>query len=405
MSLTTLPSRTEALEQVESLQLPDKRDEAWRYAPHKALGQLTFGLPTDLDVMPADVDDQIPDIDGPRLVIVNGVIDPERTSLDGVPDGVQLLSLADAPADMVAGALERQHEGAEDAFSIINRAYGTGGALLQIDGHPDEAIHIVDVAVPGGPHNASSTRVVINMAPGSSATVVETRIGSGDTFGGSNVRTEISLAADASLEHIILQDLPATQIHLGRVDVIQAAGSTLRARLFNLGSDYGRVAYHVHLTGEGAHADLSGLYFGFGNQTLDQQITVVHDAKDCTSRQSYRGVLDDSSTGVWNGSVDVRPGADGTDSEQSNDNLLLSRQAEVNTMPRLEILADEVSCQHGATVGQLDEEALYYLRSRGIPKSEASRLLINGFADQMTENIESKAVRTWITARLGHLDA
>jgi Fe-S cluster assembly protein SufD len=235
--------------------------------------------------------------------------------------------------------------------------------------------------------------------------VVETRIGSGDTFGGSSVRSEISLAEDAILEHIILQDLPANQIHLGRVDVLQAAGSTLRARLFNLGSDYGRVAYHVHLAGEGARADLSGLYFGFGEQTLDQQITVVHDAKDCTSRQSYRGVLDDASTGVWNGGVDVRPGADGTDSEQSNDNLLLSRNAEVNSMPRLEILADEVSCQHGATVGELDESALYYLRSRGIPRADASRLLINGFADQVMDALEDEAVRTWITERLGRDDA
>jgi len=240
------------------------------------------------------------------------------------------------------------------------------------------------------------------MADGSSATVVETRIGSGDAFGGSNVRTEISLAADASLEHIILQDLPATQIHLGRVDVTQAAGSNFRGRLFNLGADYGRVAYYVHLDGEGAHADLSGLYFGFGQQVLDQQITVVHSAKNCTSRQSYRGVLDDASTGIWNGGVDVRPGADGTDSEQSNDNLLLSRKAEVNTMPRLEILADEVSCQHGATVGQLDEAALYYMRSRGIPKDEASRLLINGFADQVMDGLQSETVRTWITERLGH---
>jgi Fe-S cluster assembly protein SufD len=150
---------------------------------------------------------------------------------------------------------------------------------------------------------------------------------------------------------------------------------------------------------------LSGLYFGFGTQTLDQQITVVHSAKNCTSRQSYRGVLDDSSTGIWNGGVDVRPGADGTDSEQSNDNLLLSRKASVNTMPRLEILADEVSCQHGTTVGQLDDAALYYLRSRGIPKEEASRLLINGFADQMMDDLESTAIRSWITERLRHDDA
>jgi len=405
VSLAILPSRTAALEQVGSLSLPTKRDEAWRHAPHTALGQLTFGPATAPDVVPADVDGQIPHIDGPRLVIVNGVVDHSRSRLDAFPAGVQLVSLEGASDDSTAGALEREHDAAEDAFSIINRAYGTGGALIQVDGRPDETIHIVDVVVPGGAQNASASRVVIEVAAGGSATVVETRIGSGDTFGGSNVRSEISLGADANLEHIILQDLPATQIHLGRVDVIQAAGSTLRTRLFNLGSDYGRVAYHVHLAGEGAHADLSGLYFGFGRQTLDQQITVVHAAKNCTSRQSFRGVLDDASTGVWNGGVDVRPGADGTDSQQSNDNLVLSRQAEVNSMPRLEILADEVSCQHGATVGQLDEEALYYMRSRGIPQAEASRLLINGFADQVMDALESEAVRSWITERLGRDDA
>ncbi len=409
MSLGILPSRAAALEQVGSLSLPTKRDEAWRLAPHNKLGQLKFGPATAPDVVPADVDGQIPRIGGPRLVIVNGMVDHERSTLDALPAGVQLVSLAaafgdTASGDTASGALEREHDAAEDAFSIINRAYGTDGALLQIDGRTDEVIHIVDVVVPGGDQNASAARVVIEMAAGSSATVVETRIGSGDTFGGSNVRSEISLAADASLEHILLQDLPASQIHLGRVDVTQAAGSTLRARLFNLGSDYGRVAYYVNLAGEGAHAELSGLYFGFGQQTLDQQINVVHAVKDCTSRQSYRGVLDDSSTGIWIGGVDVRPGADGTDAEQSNDNLLLSRQAEVNSMPRLEILADEVSCQHGATVGQLDETALYYLRSRGIPEDEASRLLIKGFADQAMDALEIEAVRTWITERLGRDD-
>ena len=174
---------------------------------------------------------------------------------------------------------------------------------------------------------------------------------------------------------------------------MQAEGSSYQARLFNLGADYGRVAYHVYLDGEGAEADLSGLYFGFGKQTLDQQITVVHAVPNCRSSQSYRGVLDDESTGIWNGGVDVRPGADGTDSEQSNDNLVLSRKAEVNTMPRLEILADEVSCQHGATVGELDDEALYYLRSRGIAESEARRLLIDGFADQVMDDLSDDVLR------------
>lgn len=405
MSGAALASRAEALELVESLDLPTKRDEAWRYAPHKTLSELKFGPATTIDALPTEIDDQVPPIGGPRLVIVNGIVDTTRSQLDSLPAGVRMVSLADVETDPSEQVSDTEHRAADDAFSIINRAYGDGGAYLQIDGQPTETIHIVDVAFPGETQNASASRVVIDMAAGSSATVVETRIGCGEAFGGSNVCTEISLADDASLEHIILQDLPSTQVHLGRVDVLQAAGSTLRARLFNLGSDYGRVAYHVHLDGEGAHADLSGLYFGFGTQTLDQQITVVHDAKDCTSRQSYRGVLDDSSTGVWNGGVDVRKGADGTDSEQSNDNLLLSRKADINTMPRLEILADEVSCQHGATVGQLDDEALYYMRSRGIPKEEASRLLIKGFADQTMDDIESDAIRSWITERLGHDDA
>ncbi|MCC5953193.1 MAG: Fe-S cluster assembly protein SufD [Acidimicrobiia bacterium] len=393
--------QADALEQLASLALPTKRDEAWRYSPHAKLSQLTFGPAAALDEVPSDVEAQIPVLDGPRLVLVNGVVDPGRTNLGALADGVVFCALSEAPPP-AAARLQQTHESPDDAFSVINRAYGTEGALVQVSGQVDVLLHIVDVSVPGATHNASASRVVIDLAEGASATVVETRIGSGTGFGGSNVRTEITLGAEATLEHIILQDLPASQLHIGRVDVDQAASSTLRARLFNLGADYGRVAYHVHLVGEGARAELSGLYFGFGDQTLDQQITVVHEAKDCTSRQSYRGVLDDSSTGIWNGCVDVRPGADGTDSEQSNDNLLLSKTAEVNTMPRLEILADEVSCQHGATVGQLDDTALYYLRSRGIRKDEASRLLINGFADQVMDDLEHHGVRGWVTARLGH---
>lgn len=399
MSVATLTSQADALEQVSSLVLPTKRDEAWRYAPHKKLAQLTFGPAVAVAEVPADVDAQIPDLDGPRLVLVNGVVDATRSDLSALPAGVSCTSLAELP-DAVS-VLDQLHGSSEDAFSIINRAYATGGALVQITGEVDGLLHIVDVSIPGADQNASTSRVVIDLAAGAAATVVETRIGSSDAFGGSNVRTEVSIGAEANLEHIILQDLPATQVHVGRVDVTQAEASTLRARLFNLGADYGRVAYHVHLTGERAHADLSGLYFGFGDQTLDQQVTVVHEAKDCTSRQSYRGVLDDSSTGIWNGGVDVRKGADGTDSEQSNDNLLLSKTAEINTMPRLEILADEVSCQHGATVGQLDETALYYMRSRGIGKEEASRLLINGFADQVMDDLDNEVVRAWITERLG----
>ncbi len=404
MSIDVLSARSAALEQVASLQLPTKRDEAWRYAPHTTPGSPDFGPASDSAALPADIDADIPAIDGARVVLVNGVFDAERSRLGSLPDSLRVQSLADATAEDLAGVPQRDYDAGEDAFSILNRAHGTGGALIMVNGQVEDAVHIVDIVAPDAPHAVSATRVVVEMAAGSAATLVETRIGGGES-GGCNLRTEISLATEARLEHIVLQDLPANHVHLGRVDVVQAEGSSYQARLFNLGADYGRVAYHVYLDGEGAEADLSGLYFGFGKQTLDQQITVVHAVPNCRSSQSYRGVLDDESTGIWNGGVDVRPGADGTDSEQSNDNLVLSRKAEVNTMPRLEILADEVSCQHGATVGELDDEALYYLRSRGIAESEARRLLIDGFADQVMDDLSDDVLRAWIIERLGHAHA
>ncbi len=389
----------------ERMAYPTKRDEAWRYAPHRSLGELSFGPPVELGtVVPVDLEQQIPTLDGPRIIVINGVVDTERSQLAG-PTGVHVATLADSIEH--GAAIVDAHVGVDDpadAFVALNVEFGVDGAVIDVaDGVTlDVPIHIVDVEIPDTTQNASCTGVVIHLGVGSSATVVETRIGAGSEFGGSNIRTSVTLSDDATLEHVLLQDVPATQIHLSRIDVVQHARSTFNARSFNLGASYGRIAYDVALNGAGARADLSGLFFGTGDQVLDQQINVVHAAADCTSRQTYRGVLDGESTGVFNGGIDVRPGADGTDAEQANDNLLLSDRAEINTQPRLEILADEVACKHGATVGQLDDTALYYMRSRGIPADEARRLLINGFADQAVDDVGIETVRAWITHRLGH---
>lgn len=412
---TTIADRSnlpppKVLEQIDVIDHPTKRDEAWRYASHGELGRLSFGPPTaSAPRVPADVEEQIPALDCPRIVVVNGVVDDVRSDLTDLPDGLHLSTLADALNDQpeqLAGHFDRATDDIADAFVAINMAFGRDGAVIQVaKGHElDAPIHIVHVTIPDETQNASCTGAVIHLGEGSSATVVETRIGGGSEFGGSNTRTTITLDDNACIDHIELQDAPSTQIHLSRIEVTQGPGSMLRARSFNLGAIYGRVAYDVHLTGEGARADLSGLYFGTGDQTLDQQITVIHEAKNCVSRQAFRGILDNESTGVFNGGIDVRPGADGTDAEQSNDNLLLSNRAEANTQPRLEILADDVACKHGATVGQLDDEALYYLRTRGIPADEARRLLIRGFADHVVHTIDVNVLRTWITDRLRHTD-
>lgn len=404
----TVSGRATALDWIEEHGHPTRRDEAWRYAPHKALGALSFGPPVTLTADLPDIDARVPALDGPRIVVVNGIVDVELSRMDA-PTGVHLSSLLDArreQPDRLASHFGHDSEGISDAYMALNLAFGGDGAVLRIDDDTvlDVPIHIVDVEVPDETRNASCTGVVIEMGARSSATVVETRIGTGAEFGGSNIRTTITLGEDASLEHVLLQDVPTSHVHLSDVDVRQAARSRFLARSFNLGASYGRIEYHVELAGPGAYTDLTGLFFGFEKQVLDQQINVVHAAENCTSRQSYRGVLDDESTGIFNGGIDVRKGADGTDAEQSNQNLILSHRAEINTQPRLEILADEVACKHGATVGQLDDEAMYYMRSRGIPASEARRLLINGFADQVVDDVGIESVRTWIAQRLGHDD-
>ncbi len=393
------------------IEYPSRHDERWRYAPHDLLGRLSFGPPSaSTGKLPGPIGAQIPALHGPLIVIVNGVVDELCSNLTALPDGLRLSTLADAstdPAVPVAAHFNHDVDAEADVFMALNTTFGVDGAFVDVaEGQQlDAPIHIVDVAIPDETTNTSCSGVVIHLGTGSSATIIETRLGGSDAFGGSNTRTTITLDDHSTLEHIVLQDMPSTQVHLGRVEVIQQAGSTLRARSFNLGAIYGRLAYDVHLAGAGAQTELSGLYHGAGEQTLDQQITVIHTARDCTSRQSYRGVLDDESAGVFNGGIDVRPGADGTDAEQHNDNLLLSNRAEANTQPRLEILADDVACKHGATVGQLDANAMYYLRTRGIPAADARRLLVNAFAAQAVDDIGIDAVRTWIRGRLGSADA
>jgi len=406
----TATSTADHQEIIAGLTYPTKRDEAWRYAPHDVLGQLSFGPSVEsIRQLPLALDANIPALDGPRIVLVNGVVDLGRSELDALPAGLRLSTFDDARRDQpekLAVHFENDADLATNTFTAINKAFGHNGAVVQVaSSHAIEVpIQIVDIALSDVPATASCSGLIIHLEEGASATVVETRIGHGD-FGGSNTRTTITLGDQASLTHIVLQDVASTQVHLGRIEATQGAGSVLRSHLFNLGGRYGRVDYDVRLAGEGARVELTGLYFGMGNQVLDQQVTVVHAAPDCTSRQSFRGILDDESTGVFNGGIDVRPGADGTDAEQSNDNLLLSDRSEANTQPRLEILADEVVCKHGATVGQLDGDALYYLRTRGIPEAEARRLLIGGFADQAVDAVDDEILRIWITERLQRHDA
>jgi len=234
----TVAGRTVALDWVEANGYPTKRHDAWRYAPHQQLTALSFGPPVTLASSVPDLEAQIPVLDGPRIVVVNGVVDVELSSMTG-PAGLHLSSLLDARREQperISSHFDRGDSQITDAYMALNLAFGGDGAVVLIDDDVvlDVPIHIVDIEVPDETRNASCTGVVIELGARSSATVVETRIGVGAEFGGSNIRTTITLGNAASLEHVLLQDVPPSHVHLSSVDVHQAADSRFLARSFNL---------------------------------------------------------------------------------------------------------------------------------------------------------------------------
>jgi len=239
---------------------------------------------------------------------------------------------------------------------------------------------------------------VILAEPGSRATIVETFAGiDGDVYC-TNAVTEAVLADDAQIEHYKVQNEPVTAFHLALLDVRQGRDSRFSSRSVMLGSSIARHEVRVLLDEVGAEVSLDGVYLPQGDQLHDNTIFIDHVATNCTSHQLYKGVLDGRGHGVFNGHIMVRPGADGTDANQKNKNLILSDRAEVDTRPRLEIYTDDVKCTHGAAVGQLDEDALLYLRARGIPLEAARGLLIYAFVHEMVDRIELEPLRAQLEA-------
>jgi Fe-S cluster assembly protein SufD len=225
------------------------------------------------------------------------------------------------------------------------------------------------------------------------ATVLETYASVGDAHYFTNAVTEVAIGDGATLTHIKLQRESARAFHVGTIDVRQARDSHYVSFSFGTGASLSRSNIYTVLGGEGCGATLNGLYMLGGDQHMDHQTRIDHAEPNCYSREVYKGVLDGTSHGVFNGKVYVRPAAQKTDGKQTNNTLLLSDKAQVDTKPQLEIFADDVKCTHGATVGRLDETALFYMKSRGVNREFARRLLTYAFAADVIETIEIEAVR------------
>lgn len=388
--------------------LPTTREEAWRYTPVddivRALEAATPAPESSGEVTRSVVDDLAGDHGGPRLVFVNGVFD-RRASDPGVAVDGLLLGNRDGMRARPPSPRAAEDQPA-DGFHALNWAAGRDLAAVVVEpgAQLDRPVHVVHVAAPGSDTTANHPRTVVLAGPGSRIHLIESYVGlPGPSV--TNASTRIVAGDGSTVTHHRIQDEAAAAIHVGRSAIDQGAGSTVRATSVMTGGHIARTAIHVRLNGTDARADIDGLYLPRGHQQHDNVVTVDHCASHCTSTQRLKGIVDDHGRGSFSGHVLVRPGTTGTDAHQSNRNLVLAPTAQADTRPWLEILADDVRCTHGATVGRLDEEALFYLRSRGIPLEQGRAMLVAAFAAEVIDAITPATLRDRVTATFAALRA
>jgi Fe-S cluster assembly protein SufD len=397
-------ARQSAFERYMAHGLPTRREEEWKYTDVAQIGKRSSLAP---DSIPADpsseaalfawtLAQQHPHL----MVFVNGYFSDGLSALGDLPAGARLQSLSellDSTADLSAESFDAAHE--HTIFGALNTAMATDGAVLRLAPGTvlQDPVYLLFIASGHGtaiyPHN------LIIVGEGAHATVIEHYFGMLEAHHFTDAITQIELAAGADLQHCKLLQEGNASIHVAGIHAEQAARSRFASQSFALGSRLARNDITSRLNGPKCQCDFDGLYLLDGKQHVDHHTRIDHLAPSCTSREYYRGILDGESHGVFNGKVIVHPNAAKTNAHQSNQNLLLSRQAEVDTKPQLEIFADDVRCTHGATVGQLDDDSLFYLRSRGVDADSARSLLLYGFANDIIGRVGEPKMRT----RIEHL--
>ena len=391
--------RRDAFDAFRSEGFPTLRHENWKYTDVRPLIKREFCVPQQADEFDREFVKSagFADAGSHELVFTNGRYRDELSTSLPLPDGVILQSLHSAMGahkDLFQGFLNR-HVAGRSPFVSLNTAFINDGVLLYI---PDgvcleQPVNLLFLADSRQHPVAAHVRTLIILGENAEATVIETYNGVPDAEYFTNAVTEIYTGAGASLEHYKLQQESLRAYHIAYTNLRQDRDSRIESHAISLGGALARNDIHGDLAAPGASVELSGLYLAGGRQHVDNHTHIDHLQPNTTSRENYRGVLDGHARGVFNGKVVVHQDAQKSDARQANSNLLLSDNAEVDTKPELEIYADDVKCSHGATIGQLDDAMLFYLRSRAIDVETARSLLTFAFADEVIRKIRLEAVR------------
>ena len=404
-----------------SLGLPIARrgNEPWKYTNAGVIARQSFAFADNLPVASAGVATADARAVAPwqpdwrTLTFIDGVFAPHLSDglctpqagspQAGNPDALIVAPLSDAVG--ISAELGEQFLGAlapadEDGFAALNTAFVRSGAGLSVPAGADAGIvHLLHLATDRNLPRAACPRTLIKAGPNSRLTVIETFCGPDSAQYLTNAVTEIFVGAGASVEHYRLLFEGSEAYHVGISRVVQGKDSRFSSVSIAHGAALGRNDFGVHLAGTGAECTLNGLYLTQGNQHIDNYINIDHAEPYGTSRLFYKGILDGSSRAVFGGNVTVRKDAQKTDAQQTDKNLLLSAEAEVDSKPSLLIYADDVKCGHGATAGHIDADTVFYMRSRGIDLPTASRILIHAFASEIIDTVALEPLREYLDAR------
>jgi len=392
--------RRTALARFAEIGFPTTKIEEWRYTNLAPLTRTVFTAarrPTGHEQLPATW------LDGLDAIVVRTVNGYPISGL--TQHGLAIRSLRQAwqeQPELVQNHLARYASFDRHAFVALNTAFCEDGLLVEIAPGAvlDKPVLLLHHLTPGGETVASHPRVLVLAGANSQANIVEAWLGPDSAVYLRNSVTELVTGEGAVLEYVRLEMEGDQAYHFGAFHARQGRSSTLAVHTILLGGNLVRSEVGVVLDGEGASATLNGLYVGKGRQHMDNYTTLDHARPHATSLELYKGILDGHSEAVFHGRIIVRPEAQKTDAIQRNKNLLLSRDAVINTKPQLEIYADDVRCTHGATVGQVDADAVFYLRSRGIGHQEARRLLTLAFAQEITDRVQPPALREHLAEEL-----
>lgn len=400
--------RRDAIEQFGVLGFPTIRNEEWKYTNVQPFVRNSFSVPGNrkTTLTRDDIQPFLFHEDGDFvLVFVNGVFSAELSVLPEVQGGIVVDHFA--AAQQQYGTIFRDHfaqhaDYRSDAFTALSTAFALDGAFVYVpDGRIlDKTVHVVLIADARQDNVFVQPRNLVVMGKNSSAKIVESWGVIGENLGFLNTVTEMFLDENARGEYYKAQDTPGQSSYVGTLQVHQERSSVFTTVTTTLEGRFVRNNLNILLNGEGCESHLNGLYLPDGEQHVDNHTLVDHAKPHCESNELYKGVLDGSSTGVFNGKVMVRPDAQKTNAFQSNRNILLSDTASINSKPQLEIFADDVKCSHGATIGQLDEAALFYLRSRGLDHAQAKALMTIAFASDVTATITIGSLREQLEERV-----